>query len=97
MRLLIGNKNYSSWSLRPWLVLTHFAIPFDEEFLPLHGDRWKQKLVAKTPTGQVPVLVDGDLVVAETIAIIEYLADTNPQKPIWPTDIASRTCAGRLR
>jgi len=93
MRLLIGNKNYSTWSLRPWLILTHFAIPFDEEFLPLSGDRWKQNLVAKTPTGQVPVLVDGDLVISETIAIIEYLADTNPQKPIWPSDITSRALA----
>ena len=93
MRLLIGNKNYSTWSLRPWLVLTHFAIPFDEEFLPLSGDRWKQNLMAKTPTGQVPVLVDGSLEISETIAIIEYLADTNPQKPIWPTDVASRALA----
>lgn len=93
MRLLIGNKNYSSWSMRPWLVLRHFAIPFDEEFIPLSGDRWKDNLIARTPTGRVPVLIDGDLVVPETIAIIEYLADVHPHKPIWPADIASRALA----
>lgn len=93
MRLLIGNKNYSTWSLRPWLVLKHFAIPFDEEFLPLSGDKWQENLAARSPTGKVPVLVDGDLVVPETLAIIEYIADAHPHKPIWPSDIASRALA----
>lgn len=93
MRLLIGNKNYSSWSLRPWLVLKHFAIPFDEEFVPLHGEGWKENMVSRTPTGQVPVLIDGDLVIPETIAIIEYIADAHPNKPVWPGDIASRALA----
>lgn len=93
MRLLIGNKNYSTWSLRPWLVLKHFAIPFDEEFLPLSGDKWQENLQARSPTGKVPVLMDGDLVVPETLAIIEYIADAHPHKPIWPGDIASRALA----
>lgn len=93
MRLLIGNKNYSTWSLRPWLVLKHFAIPFDEEFLPLSGERWKENIVARTPSGHVPVLFDGDLAISESLAIIEYIADAHPHKPIWPTDIASRALA----
>ena len=93
MKLLIGNKNYSSWSLRPWLVLKHFNIAFEEEMLLLNGADWKQKLIEATPNGCVPVLVDRDLTIAETIAIIEYLADRFPQKRIWPVDIAKRAQA----
>lgn len=93
MRLLIGNKNYSSWSMRPWLVLRHFAIPFDEEFLPLSGKNWKENMTARTPGGRVPVLIDGDLVIPETLAIIEYLADAYPNKPVWPAEMAARARA----
>jgi glutathione S-transferase len=93
MKLIIANKNYSSWSLRPWLVMQHFALPFNEEILPLSGEGWKENLVAKTPYGSVPTLIDGDLAIGETIAIIEYLADTNPQKPIWPQSIRARALA----
>lgn len=93
MRLLIGNKNYSSWSLRPWLVLTHFAIPFDEEFVNLGAPDYKSVLASRSPSGRVPVLFDGDLILNETIAIIEYLADCFPNKPIWPLDVKSRALA----
>ncbi|UJQ95238.1 glutathione S-transferase family protein [Mariluticola halotolerans] len=93
MRLLIGNKNYSTWSMRPWLVLKHFAIPFSEEFAPLSGEKWQENLQDRSPSGKVPVLFDGDLVVTETIAIIEYIADIHPHKPVWPADIASRALA----
>ncbi len=93
MKLLIGNKNYSSWSLRPWLVLKHFDIAFEEEMLLLNGENWKQKLIEATPNGCVPVLVEGELAIAETIAIIEYLADRFADKPIWPVDIAKRAQA----
>ncbi len=93
MKLLIANKNYSSWSLRPWLVLQHFAIPFEEEILLLNGEGWKENLINRTPFGFVPVLIDGKLQIVETIAIIEYLADTNPQKPIWPANIRTRALA----
>ncbi len=93
MKLLIGNKNYSSWSLRPWLVLKHFDIAFEEEMLLLNGENWKQKLLEATPTGCVPVLADGELVIAETIAIIEYLAERFPGKAIWPVDISERAQA----
>jgi glutathione S-transferase len=93
MKLIIANRNYSSWSLRAWLVLSHFDIPFDEELVPLSGEGWKENLARKSPTGRVPVLIDGDLVVPETIAIIEYLADKYSDRGIWPADPASRALA----
>ena len=93
MKLLIGNRNYSTWSLRPWLVLAHFGIPFEDEVLMLSGDGWREALAKRSPTGKVPVLIDGDLVVPETIAIIEYLADRFPDKAIWPADVRERAKA----
>jgi len=93
MKLLIGNRNYSTWSLRPWLVLRHFEIPFEDEVLQLSGPGWRENLAAHSPTGKVPVLIDGDLAVPETIAIIEYLADSFPAKPIWPRDRRDRALA----
>lgn len=93
MKLIIANKNYSSWSVRPWLVLTHFSIPFDEELVLLGTDETKELLRKKTPAGRVPVLVDGDVVVHESIAIIEYLAERFPHKKIWPTDRKLRAVA----
>lgn len=93
MKLLIGNRNYSTWSLRPWLVLRHFDLPFQDEVLMLSGDRWRETLAERSPTGKVPVLIDGDLVVPETLAIIEYLADLFPEKAIWPADRRDRALA----
>ncbi len=93
MKLLIGNKNYSSWSLRPWLVMKHFAIEFEEELILLNGPDWKQNLNRRTPFGFVPVLQDDGLVIGETIAIIEYLAEKFPGRPIWPGDGESRAMA----
>ncbi|MFK4809761.1 glutathione S-transferase family protein [Devosia sp. ZW T5_3] len=93
MKLLIGNRNYSTWSLRPWLVLAHFDIPFEDEVLQLSGEGWRETLAARSPTGKVPVLVDGDLVIPETIAIIEYLVDLYPDRAIWPADLRQRAIA----
>jgi glutathione S-transferase len=93
MKLLIGNRNYSTWSLRPWLVLTYFNIPFEDEVLQLSGEGFRDVLAQRSPTGRVPVLIDGDLVVPETIAIIEYIADRFPDKPVWPVDINNRALA----
>ena len=93
MKLLIGNRNYSTWSLRPWLVLAHFGIPFEDEVLQLAGEGYRDVLEERSPTGKVPVLIDGGLVVPETIAIIEYLADKFPDKAIWPADIKQRALA----
>lgn len=93
MKLLIGNRNYSSWSMRPWLVLSHFEIPFEDEVLQLSGAGWRGAMAARSPTGKVPVLIDGDLIIPETIAIIEYLADLFPEKRVWPDDIRQRARA----
>lgn len=93
MKLLIGNRNYSTWSLRPWLVLRHFEIPFEDEVLQLSGDGWREAIAARSPTGKVPVLIAGDLVVPETIAIIEYLADRYPDRGIWPANVDDRALA----
>jgi glutathione S-transferase len=93
MKLLIGNRNYSTWSLRPWLVLKHFDIPLEDEVLQLAGPGFRDYLATRSPTGRVPVLIDGDLVVPETIAIIEYLADSFPDRQIWPADRAARALA----
>lgn len=93
MKLLIGNRNYSTWSLRAWLVLKHFDIPFEDEVLQLSGEGWRNVLAQRSPTGRVPVLLDADLVVPETLAIIEYLADSFPDKPIWPADRKQRAQA----
>lgn len=93
MKLIIANRNYSTWSLRPWLVLMHFGIAFDEEMALLNGEGWKENLARVSPTGRVPVLVDGELVLPETIAIIEYLAEKHPDRGIWPSDPAARALA----
>lgn len=93
MKLIHGNLNYSSWSIRPWLVLTHFAIPFEAELAPLSGKGWRENLRAKSPTGKVPVLIDDDLVIPETLAIIEYLAEKFPAVDIWPADRKARALA----
>lgn len=93
MKLLIGNRNYSTWSLRPWLVLRHFGIPFEDEVLQLSGPGWREAIAARSPTGKVPLLIDGELAVPETIAIIEYLADRFPDRAIWPADCERRALA----
>jgi glutathione S-transferase len=93
MKLIFANRNYSSWSLRAWLVLKHFGIPFEEEQILLNGEGWKDIMRKKSPTGNVPVLVDGDLVIPETIAIIEYLHDKYPAKGIWPSNRVERALA----
>lgn len=93
MKLLIGNKNYSSWSLRAWLALRHFGIDFDEEQFLLSGEGWRERIRARSPSGRVPVLIDGDLAIPETIAILEYLHDRYPAKGIWPSQRVERARA----
>lgn len=96
MQLYIGNKNYSSWSLRPWLLMTHAGIPFEEVKLRLsftEGSEFKNTLKKLAPTGKVPLLVDGGLVVWDTLAIAEYLAEKFPSKQLWPADRKARAHA----
>jgi glutathione S-transferase len=97
LKLYIGNKNYSSWSMRPWVLLTQAGIPFEEvklRFDSFEADsNFKATINALTPTGKVPVLVDGDLVVWDTLAIAEYVAEQFPDKALWPRDKAARARA----
>jgi glutathione S-transferase len=98
MKLLIGNKNYSSWSMRPWVLLTEFGIPFEEvlarfdSFAP--DSAFKATVAALSPAGKVPILVaDDGLAVWDTLAIAEYLAESHPDKPLWPRDAKRRARA----
>jgi glutathione S-transferase len=90
LKLVIGNKNYSSWSLRPWLVLEHFGIPFEEEKILLDLPDSKSRLLEHSGSGKVPVLIDGGMKVWDSIAIIEYLADRFPERAIWPASPVER-------
>ena len=93
LKLVIGNKRYSSWSMRPWLVLKAFEIPFNETLVPLRQAGTRAQILKFSPAGKVPVLIDGDTSVWESLAIIEYLADTFPARAIWPKDVAARAHA----
>jgi glutathione S-transferase len=97
MQLVIGNKNYSSWSMRPWVLLKQAGIPFDEvkirfdAFTP--DSKFKTELARISPAGCVPVLIDADLTVWDTLAIAEYLAEKFPAKKLWPQDAKARARA----
>jgi glutathione S-transferase len=82
--LVIGNKAYSSWSLRPWLLMRHFDIAFREVRLPLYTGSWKAEIEKYSPSGKVPVLIDGDLRIWDSLAICEYLAEAHPDRKLWP-------------
>jgi glutathione S-transferase len=90
MRLVIGNKNYSSWSLRPWLLLRHAGIPFEEIRLSFNSPSFKQDALAFGPTGKVPVLIDGDVTVWDSLAIAEYVAEKFADLALWPRDVRAR-------
>jgi len=91
LRLVIGNKNYSSWSLRPWLALKTLGLPFEEVRIPLYGPGSKEAILRHSPSGKVPCLVDGDIAVWDSLAILEYLAERHPQ--LWPPERAERAKA----
>ncbi len=97
LKLYIGNKNYSSWSMRPWVLLRQAGIPFEEvnvrfdAFTP--DSLFKQTIRTVSPVGRVPVLVDGGLVIWDTLAIAEYLAEKFPDQQLWPADVSARARA----
>jgi glutathione S-transferase len=93
MKLVIANKNYSSWSLRPWLLLKHAGIPFEEEKLSFNDPEFKARVQRYSPVGKVPVLVDGDVVIWDSLAIAEYVAEKHPDAHLWPEDAAARARA----
>ena len=93
LTLVIGNKNYSSWSFRPWIAMRVAGIAFDEIVIPLYRDGSKERILSYSPGGKVPALIDGDVRVWETLAILEYLADKFPAAKLWPADAATRAHA----
>jgi glutathione S-transferase len=91
--LVIGNKNYSSWSLRPWLLLRHHGVDFDEVRLPLDTPEFYAAIGNYSPTGRVPVLREGELVVWDSLAILEYSSERWLDGKGWPQDMAARALA----
>jgi glutathione S-transferase len=89
--LVVGNKNYSSWSLRAWLAMKVLGLPFREVRIPLYGPESKRALLEYSPAGKVPCLVDGEVRVWDSLAILEYLAERHPA--LWPADAALRARA----
>jgi glutathione S-transferase len=93
LTLVVGNKNYSSWSMRPWVAMKAAGIPFEEKLIPLYQDGSKAQILAVSPAGKVPILIDGDIRVWESLAIIDHLAERFPDAGLWPKDPAARAHA----
>lgn len=93
LTLVIGNKNYSSWSMRPWVVMTAFGIPFKEVRILLDQADTANKIAEYSSAGRVPVLLTGEMTIWDSLAICEYLAEQFPEKNMWPEDVAARAMA----
>ncbi len=93
LMLIIGNKNYSSWSLRPWIAMKVASIAFDEKVIPLYEPGSREQVLKYSPTGKVPVLIDGDTHVWESLAILEHLAEKFPKAGFWPAEPLARSHA----
>jgi len=94
VQLVIGNKNYSSWSLRAWLALKVLGVPFEELRIPLYEPASKAAILRHSPSGKVPCLIDGETAVWDSLAILEYLAESHPQ--LWPAQRPERARARAL-
>jgi glutathione S-transferase len=93
LTLVIGNRNYSSWSLRGWLLLKQAGLIFEEVFIPIHTPDSEKAILRYSPGGLVPVLLDGNITVWESISICEYVAEQYPSARLWPEDVAARALA----
>lgn len=93
LKLIIGNKRYSSWSMRPWVALKSTGAAFEEELIPLDQPSTAAELFRRSAAGRVPILVDGPLVIWDSLAICEYLAEKLPDAALWPTEPAARAVA----
>jgi glutathione S-transferase len=91
--IYIGNKNYSSWSLRGWLALKHTGVAFEEEIIPLDEPNTRANILRRSPSGRVPALKHGDQVIWESLAIGEYLAELFPKAQLWPSAATARAVA----
>lgn len=96
LTLVIANKTYSSWSFRPWILMRHFGAPFDEIVVPLAQEKTRAELLRYSPTGKCPCLLDGEIIVWDSLAIIEYIAELFPDHAIWPRLRAARAQARSL-
>jgi len=96
LTLVLANKAYSSWSMRPWMVLKRFDIPFDEIVIPMNQPETHAEMLRHAPSGKCPSLHDGTISVWDSLAIIEYLAETYPTFPIWPRGTEARAYARSL-
>src|SRR3712207_9542195 len=93
MQLVIGDKNTSSWSMRPWLVMRRLGLAFDEVHVRMRQPTTAQEAARWSPSGKVPVLIDGEFKVWDSLAICEYLADQHPDARLWPQDPKVRAVA----
>ena len=93
LRLVIGSKNLSSWSLRPWFAMTMVGLPFEETVIPLDKPDTKRRIAEHSKAGRVPILYHGKLRIWDSLAILEYLAETFPEKKLWPSGQAARATA----
>ena len=93
LKLIIGNKNYSSWSLRPWIAMRHAGIAFEEEVIPLYEPGSRERVLTYSPVGKVPILIDGDMTIWESLAILDHLAERFPKAQLWPADPRARAHA----
>ncbi len=96
LKLIVANKAYSSWSQRAWILLAHFKIPFEETVIPLDLPETHARILKHSPNGKVPALIDGPITVWESLSIMEYVAETHPEKAIWPRGKAARAHARSL-
>jgi glutathione S-transferase len=96
LKLVVANKAYSSWSLRPWILLAQFKIPFEEVVIPMDRPDTRAAMLKYAPTGKCPSLHDGKISVWESLAIVEYVAEAYPEKAIWPRGKAARAHARSL-
>jgi glutathione S-transferase len=95
-KLVIGSKAYSSWSLRPWMVLTHFGVAFEEVVVELDAPDTRERLLEYSPSARAPVLIHDGVTIWDSLAIIEYVAETWAELPVWPRDKAARAMARAL-
>jgi len=93
LKLVIGNKNYSSWSMRPWVAMTAFNIPFEEIKIPLDQPETSSAIAEYSQAGRVPVLIAGETTIWDSLSICEYLAEQFPEKNMWPQNVAQRAMA----
>ncbi len=96
LKLVVANKAYSSWSLRPWILLAHFKIPFEDVVIPLDEPDTRANILKYAPNGKCPSLHDGKIAVWELLAIIDYVAEAFPEKAIWPRSKGARAHARSL-